>query len=245
MGFAKGMDQIICWSLPTQSTTDMIRFANTNLEISGGCLPSSSPSDKPSKLPSLNPSSIPSKSNHPSMIPSKLPSNKPPDAPSLLPSNYPSLSPSTHPSTLPSIHPSNKPSKTPSNPPSSPPSKSFAPTQSPTLWCRDAPFFRWNKKSGSKYNCVKWAGADLNRCKRSDKYKRLVRNYCLKTCNFCFHPLRCEDDPNFYFNTKKKDKYNCVNFAVSRSRCNKVDKKGRKVKEYCRGSCNFCAGKKW
>jgi len=47
---SEGLDQIICWHLPTQTTTNIILNANINLSVTGACIPSFQPSFSPSQL---------------------------------------------------------------------------------------------------------------------------------------------------------------------------------------------------
>jgi len=84
---------------------------------------------------------------------------------SKVPSNNPSKLLTTDPSKSPTQSPAS-PSKVPSNNPSK------------LLPCVDDPNYRWNNRPKNRFRYKK----NKKRCKRRDKFGRLVKEICTKTC---------------------------------------------------------------
>jgi len=50
---------------------------------------------------------------------------------------------------------------------------------------------------------------------------------------------RCKDDQKVKFIDENDNKFKCSAKGIEES-CNEIDKKKRRVSEYCRETCNFC-----
>jgi hypothetical protein len=128
----------------------------------------------------------------------------------------------------------------PTSPVTDPPTKSpvKSPTP-PTSNCNDSSTFRLTV-NGVKKSCSqlkKW------QCKKWDRPTgRLVKNYCVNLCDMCDNPRRCKNDWVSLIDPESLQAFTCG--EIPSSYCWALDKKRRRVREFCRGKCKFCQSKR-
>ena len=145
----------------------------------------------------------------------------------------PSASPTKTPKPSRSRHPSSSPSKSPRPTLSSKPSRSPNKPPDPDT-CVDDPNF-YHKTADM--TCLKIGSRNKRREKRCKDTK--VQGACPRTCGLC-----CEDNPKFRFLNRSQNR-NCrwlSDGPPSRPEkyCDENDNDGRKIKENCVKTCDYC-----